>query len=80
MLDVNVKLVKDDLGKDAWRVPYIEYIFNQVPHVEPKLQAKVQRETWQFEVILDLAGPPQLYKKTTETTMDLAETTSLDTF
>lgn len=43
--EVVMKLVENNLSEDVWRVPYIEYLFNQVLPKGPKLQGKVQRDT-----------------------------------
>lgn len=45
MLDVDMKLVKDDPSDEFWWVPYTEYLLNQVLPKDMKIQAKIQRET-----------------------------------
>lgn len=41
MLDMDVKIVEDDLVEDVWKYPYIECILNQVLPKDLKLWAKI---------------------------------------
>lgn len=63
MPNVNLRIMEGDLNEYVWRTQLFDFLLNQTLLEEPKLQAKIQREDWQFKVILDLAGFPQLYKK-----------------
>lgn len=66
MPSVDIQLVLDDLSKDVCRVPYMDFLLKQVLPKDHKLQDKIHHEVWQFKVINDPVGSPQLYKKTTK--------------
>ena len=53
----------DTFPEDDWRNPYIRYLLTKDLPDEPKLKSKILRSAWQFEVIHDSSGIPQLHKK-----------------
>ena len=58
-----IKKLSDDLQDDDWRRPYVTYLTNKELPEDPKLESKVLRNAWQYQVITDSSGNPQLHRK-----------------
>lgn len=46
MLNMDIQVVPNDLSDEAWHMPYIDLLLNQVLPKDSKMQDKIQREAW----------------------------------
>lgn len=60
---VDINLVDNKLSEDVWHMPYMEFFLNQAHPEDPKLQAKMQWEAWNFKVIYDSVGSPNFTRR-----------------